>query len=85
MTFGEEIVAKEVDNTERSHQECSSVEVTKKMCLSIREAAEYSGIGIGTITDLLKKPDCPFLLKVGRKRMVKREAFEEFIRNCSEI
>ena len=46
---------------------------------SIREAAEYSNIGINKIDELLKQPNCPFVLYVGTKKLVKRRAFEEFI------
>ena len=49
------------------------------MLLSIREAAEYSNIGINKIDELLKQPNCPFVLYVGTKKLVKRRAFEEFI------
>ena len=49
------------------------------MLLSIREAAEYSNIGINKIDEMLKQPNCPFVLYVGTKKLVKRKAFEEFI------
>ena len=52
---------------------------TTKMLLSIREAAEYSNIGINKIDEMLKQPNCPFVLYVGTKKLVKRKAFEEFI------
>ena len=53
--------------------------IDRKMLLSIREAAEYSNIGINKSDDMLKQPNCPFVLYVGTKKPVKREAFEEFI------
>lgn len=53
--------------------------IDRKMLLSIREAAEYSNIGINKIDELLKQPNCPFVLYVGTKKLVKRKAFEEFI------
>ena len=51
-----------------------------KMTLTIREAAEYSNIGINKIDTLLKQPHCPFVLFVGSRKRVKRQEFEEFIR-----
>ncbi len=51
-----------------------------KMTLTIREAAEYSNIGINKIETLLKQPHCPFVLYVGSRKLVKRQEFEEFIR-----
>ena len=52
-----------------------------KTTLTIREAAEYSNIGINKIEQLLKTPNCPFVLYVGTKKLVKRKEFEHFISN----
>ena len=61
------------------NQQVTSLPIDRKMLLSIREAAEYSSIGINKIDELLKQPNCPFVLYVGTKKLVKRKAFEEFI------
>ena len=61
------------------NQQVTSLPIDRKMLLSIREAAEYSNIGIIKIDELLKQPNCPFVLYVGTKKLVKRRAFEEFI------
>ena len=53
--------------------------IDRKMLLSIREAAEYSNIGINKIDEMLKQPNCPFVLYVGNKKLVKRKAFEAYI------
>ena len=50
-----------------------------KLTLTIREAAEYSNIGINRIDRLLREPNCPFVLFVGTKKLVKRKEFEDFI------
>ena len=55
------------------------VPIHLKVTLTIREAAEYSNIGINKIDELLKQPNCPFVLYVGTRKLVKRRAFEEFI------
>ena len=62
------------------NQQVTSLPIDRKMLLSIREAAEYSNIGINKIDELLKQPNCPFVLYVGTKKLVKRRAFEEFIK-----
>ncbi len=59
--------------------EAEKVPIHLKMTLTIREAAEYSNIGINKIESLLRMPNCPFALYVGTKRLVKRKEFEEFI------
>ncbi|MBR5023262.1 MAG: DNA-binding protein [Oscillospiraceae bacterium] len=55
------------------------VPIHLKVTLTIREAAEYSNIGINKIDSLLRTPNCPFVLYVGTKKLVKRKEFEQFI------
>ncbi len=57
----------------------SAVPVPQKVTLTIREAAEYSNIGINKISSMLRTPNCPFVLYVGNKKLVKRKEFEKFI------
>ena len=59
--------------------EIEKVPIHLKMTLSIREAAEYSNIGINKIDRMLRSPNCPFVLFVGKKKLVKRKEFEQFI------
>ena len=61
------------------NQQATILPIDRKMLLSIREAAVYSNIGINKIDEMLKQPNCPFVLYVGTKKLVKRKAFEEFI------
>ena len=56
------------------------VPIHLKLTLTIKEAAEYSNIGINKIDALLKQPNCPFVLFVGTRKLVKRREFEEYIR-----
>ena len=50
-----------------------------KMTLTTKEAAEYSNIGINKIDSMLRSPNCPFVLFVGTKKLVKRKEFEQYI------
>ena len=61
------------------------VPIYRKMTLTIREAAEYSNIGINKIDAMLKQPNCPFVLYVGTRKLVKRQAFEEYMGEKLEI
>ena len=56
-----------------------TVPIHEKLALTIREAAEYSNIGINKIDEMLRTPNCPFVLFVGKKKLVKRKEFEDFI------
>ncbi|MCM1104262.1 MAG: DNA-binding protein [Clostridium sp.] len=55
------------------------IPIYQKMTLTIREAAEYSNIGINKIDAMLKQPGCPFVLYIGTRKLVKRKEFEKYI------
>ncbi len=59
--------------------EIQNVPIHLKMTLTVKEAAEYSNIGINKIDSMLRSPNCPFVLYVGTKKLVKRREFEQFI------
>ena len=56
-----------------------------KLNLTIEEAAEYNNIGVNRISSMLNEISCPFVLKVGNKRLVKRKEFERYIEKLNEI
>ncbi len=62
-----------------------AVPIYLKMTLTIREAAAYSNIGINKLDSMLRAPNCPFLLFVGTRKLVKRKEFEQFIRETLVI
>ena len=55
------------------------VPIYHKIALTVKEAAAYSNIGMNLIDKLLRTPNCPFVLFVGTKKLVKRKEFEQFI------
>ena len=61
------------------------VPIWEKVMLTKEEAAAYSHIGINKLEELLKVPNCPFVLYVGKKKLIKRRAFETFIAENVEI
>lgn len=58
-----------------------SIPLNLKLTMTVKEAAEYSNIGINRIDHMLRSPNCPFVLYVGTKKLVKRKEFEQFISN----
>ena len=66
-------------------KEVVSVPIEKKLNLTIKEAAEYSNIGINKINEMLRNPMCNFVLYVGSKKLVKRKEFEQFLTGRMEI
>lgn len=56
-----------------------------KLTLTIKEAAEYSGIGESTLRDRVKDNDFDFLLKIGTKTVIKRRLFEKYVEEIDVI
>lgn len=61
------------------------IPIWEKQLLTIDEAALYTNIGQNRIAEMLKKPSCPFVLYVGRKKLVKRREFEKYIEENIEL
>ena len=55
------------------------VSIENKFALTVKEAAEYFNIGKHRIRELTDKKDCPFVLWVGSKRLIKRLALEKYL------
>lgn len=59
-------------NTER-------IPIYQKLNLTKEEASEYSNIGMTKLDSMLREPNCPFVLFVGSKKLIKRREFEEYL------
>lgn len=59
--------------------------IWEKSNLTVEEAAAYSGIGINKLKEITNEDDCPFVLWVGKKRLIKRKKFDNYIENCYSI
>ena len=59
-----------------------NVPLWHKPNLSIEEASIYSNIGTGKLYEMTEKQDCPFVLWIGSRRMIKRK---NFLRNILQI
>lgn len=55
------------------------VPIWEKTCLSIEEAAALVNIGENKLYELTNDENCPFVLWVGKRRLIKRKVFEEYI------
>lgn len=62
-----------------------NVPICEKAALTIEKAAEYSNIGQNRLSELLKQPRCTFVLYVGKKKLVKRREFDQFISQSIQI
>ena len=61
------------------------VPIWEKSALTVQEAAAYSNIGEHKIRELTDSDGCPFVLWVGRKRLIKRVQFDEFLKKLYSI
>ncbi|RKI88379.1 transposase [Parablautia intestinalis] len=59
--------------------EIKEVPVWIKTNLTLEETAAYSGIGINRIREISNDENCPFVLWVGNKRLIKRKLFDAYI------
>ena len=78
------MIAKE--NSEISARKVNNkVPIWEKMNLTIEEASAYSNIGTCKLHDLTNQPRCPFVLYIGRKKLIKRKEFEKYIESTLEL
>ena len=63
----------------------NKVPIWEKMNLTIEEAAEYSNIGIHKLYEMVNQPNCPFVLFIGKKRVIKRKEFEKYLEKTNQI
>lgn len=61
------------------------VPIWEKTTLTIEEAAASSNIGQCKIRELVSEKNCPFVMFVGRKQLVKRKAFEKYIEQAYSV
>jgi len=50
----------------------------EKLNLTIEEAAIYSNIGENKLRKLVEEAECPFVIFIGKKRIIKRKEFEKW-------
>ena len=71
------------DNRKNSKKD--EVPIWFKPTLSIEETSRYSGIGMSKLYELTNPEDCPFVLWIGTRRMIKRRKFDEYIERVYSI
>lgn len=59
--------------------------INDKYTMTIEEASAYTSIGINKLYDMTNDPRCPFVMYVGKRRLIKRKALEKYLDNVIEI
>lgn len=62
-----------------------AIPIWEKSNLTLEEAAIYSNIGVNKIREISNNNNCPFVLWIGNKRLIKRRKFDEFIESQFSI
>lgn len=55
------------------------VPIWEKAAMTFEEASAYSNIGINRLREISCEPGCNFVIYVGRKRLIKRKKFDEYL------
>lgn len=66
-------------------KEALRVEIKDKLNLTIEEAAVYSNIGINKLRAMADEPSCPFVLYIGRRKVIKRKKFEQYLEKVVKV
>lgn len=68
-----------------NYKDGNEVPIWFKLNITVEEAISYSGIGRDKIYELTNQEDCPFVLWIGTKRLIKRRKFDEYIESVNSI
>ena len=60
-------------------------QIKDKPTLTIEEAANLYNIGEHKLRELTDQDNCPFVLYVGRKRLIKRKQFDDYLSKSFSI
>lgn len=71
--------------SEKNIKKGFEVPIWHKTNLSIEEAAEYTGIGRDKLRAMTSREDCPYVLWIGNRRLIKRRLFDEYIEKSYSI
>ena len=56
----------------------NDIPIWEKKCLTLEEAAAYSGIGRNKLRELSQQKNCPFAIWLGGKLYIIREKLDDF-------
>ncbi len=74
-----------MSDTENKSLHRQEVPVWERSGLTIDQAALYSGVGRDKLRELSDREDCPFVLWVGSKRLIRRKQLDEYLDKAFSI
>lgn len=70
---------------QRLKERSAQTPIREKACLTIEEAAEYTGIGRTKLRALVRQKKCPFSMPIGNQILIVREKFDAYIKGKKRI
>lgn len=61
------------------------VPIQFKALLTLPEAAEYFNIGVNKLREITEESNCPYVVFIGKKRLIKRERLEKYLNEVYEL
>ena len=74
-----DIAIKELKNYQEKLLHCKEEPIWEKKCLTVEEAAAYSGIGRSKLRQLANKSGCTFAIRMGYTIYIVREQLDKYI------
>lgn len=70
---------------QRLEEQAAQTPIWEKACLTIEEAAEYTGIGRTKLRALVRQKKCPFSIPMGNQILIVRQKFDTYIKGKKRI
>lgn len=69
----------------RLEEQAAQTPIWEKACLTIEEAAEYTGIGRTKLRSMLRQKKCPFSISNSNQVLIVREKFDAYLKGRKRI
>ena len=74
-----EVTTGKSECTKEDKPDKNKIPFWEKRNLTLEEASKYFNIGVNRIRRITDRNNCPFVLWVGSKRLIKRKEFENYL------
>lgn len=61
------------------------VPIYHKIIITVEEASKLTNLGINKVYDITKERDCDFVLRQGKRILIKREPFVKYLMKKSVV
>ncbi|MBP1561765.1 MAG: excisionase family DNA-binding protein [Oscillospiraceae bacterium] len=79
------MITNSTNETQKKRQKKYDVPIWNRSCLTLEEAAAYSGIGRDKLRTMSDRDDCTFVLWNGSKRLINRKKLDKYLESVFSI